>query len=935
MSKTNQIAPGTTSPSLLRRAIEVCDRFEADWRADRPSSLEAYLEKAPSEDRRAVFQMLLGLEVELRRARGEKPTPQEYLNRFPEEATRVEMAFREIDSAPELEEAAPQEVASDQYARPTVSWLASAVEQLLMPTDSSPAGCQERYTLIRLLAEGGFGQVWLARDRELGREIALKRLRSGTATSLMAQARFLREARVTGQLQHPGIAPVYDLARTVDGQESFYTMRFISGRTMSQAAREYHGARKAGNLDPLALRELLAAFVGICQVIAYAHSHGVIHRDLKGNNIALGEYGEVMVLDWGLAKVLGESETDGSHTPQSQAQDQSPGQRGRVTATGDDDADSDHETAWGEILGTPSYMSPEQAMGRPDLVTYASDIYGLGAILYEILTGRPPYRGRKHEVLRKVVDEPPEPPRALVPDIPAALSSICMKCLEKAPESRYASAADLAKDVQLYLADEPVTAFQEPWATKARRWLSRHRTLAVASTATLLVGTVILSIALVSLQAARKKAERNLGVAKQAVDRSLTAFADDPRLRAVGLEQFRREILALATNFYEIFAQEQSGDPRLEVERGNQFVNYAKITEELGEASESVPLSQRACSIFEALVRREPTSLEYWEGLARARDSLGGNYNACHQPSQARAALESVVKIWQRLATEHPGRVEYRYQTAVSLNRLARILWFGLKDSSVCEQVLGQSLPLCQRLVTERPDRPEHRNEHAQALLLTGKVRSSANLSEAERLFEQALSIREQLAAAEPDNLEYQSNLVDTCVLIAADYSNARKPDQVKALYAKVREISRRMAREHPDVARFAENHSLIEIPYWIMVAQSGGHERATTEVEAVLEKTRASGMSLIYAVCCYCVAGESAQRDERLPTAERPRRALKYQDRAMELLRAAAATGLFREPFRLRGVRDTDPDIAPLRHREDFQKLIRELEAQMQLPAG
>ena len=351
----------------------------------RPSAIEQYLETASSEDRRAILHKLVGVEVELRRARGERPTEQEYVSRFPDEARLVYSAFREVESA----ESSVADPAAGEDSHPPVERTATHWRRLEdshhVQSGADRIASTHRYSLINMHAEGGIGEVWLARDHHLGREIALKRLRPENASSRVAQARFLREARVTGQLQHPGIAPVYELSRSSEAEEPFYTMRFINGRTLTEAVRDYHRRRRLGETQPLALRELIGAFLTVCQVIAYAHSRGVIHRDVKGQNVVLGDFGEVMVLDWGLAKVVTEREgkPDGD------------GQAACPASIDDFAEDSGHETVQGEILGTPSYMSPEQALGRVDLVDERSDIYGLGAILYEILTGEPPFRGSK------------------------------------------------------------------------------------------------------------------------------------------------------------------------------------------------------------------------------------------------------------------------------------------------------------------------------------------------------------------------------------------------------------------------------------------------------------------------------------------------------------------------------------------------------------
>ncbi|HKB37330.1 MAG TPA: protein kinase, partial [Gemmataceae bacterium] len=307
--------------------------------------------------------------------------------------------------------------------------------------DDPAAG--QRYLLSRLHATGGIGRVWVAYDSGLGREVALKELRPEYAGHAAARARFVKEARITGQLEHPGIVPVHELT-TRDGHP-IYTMRFLHGRTLTEVTRAYHARRAERAATALDLAGLLNTFVAVCNAVAYAHARGVIHRDLKGQNVLVGEYGEVIVLDWGLAKVVGPREGEGIEPP------------ALVEVPADGDA-----TSQGQVIGTPSYMAPEQAAGRLDQIDRRTDVYGLGAILYEILTGRPPFSGSdRHEVLRRVREEAPPRPRQVCAGVPPALEAVCLKALARDPGDRYATAEELARDVQRWLADEPPSAYRE------------------------------------------------------------------------------------------------------------------------------------------------------------------------------------------------------------------------------------------------------------------------------------------------------------------------------------------------------------------------------------------------------------------------------------------------------------------------------------------
>ena len=300
-----------------------------------------------------------------------------------------------------------------------------------------------RYTWVSEVGAGGLGKVWLARDNDLSREVALKEIKPGSG-SREAVRRLIKEAQITGQLQHPGIVPVYEVSYS---GRPFYTMKLVRGETLSKAVRNYHKQKQTGNEDRLVERRLLNVFLNICDALAYAHSRGVIHRDLKPENIVLGEYGEAIVLDWGLARQVNSDDEDTSPIV--------------ITEEGRTDA-----TQAGQKLGTPGYMAPEQASGRVEHMDERTDIYGLGAILFEILTGQPPHRMQKDATPKPTsthADGPPPPqsqspiaemlhriatgetPRARSIDrtIPDELDTICATAMARHRGERYQTAKEL------------------------------------------------------------------------------------------------------------------------------------------------------------------------------------------------------------------------------------------------------------------------------------------------------------------------------------------------------------------------------------------------------------------------------------------------------------------------------------------------------------
>jgi tetratricopeptide (TPR) repeat protein/tRNA A-37 threonylcarbamoyl transferase component Bud32 len=337
-------------------------------------------------------------------------------------------------------------------------------------TDGPTPG--RRFTVLGRHAEGGLGRIHLARDEQLRRTVALKEIRPERADDPRIRQRFLTEAEITGQLEHPGVVPIYALEHDA-ADRPVYAMRFIQGRTLSDAITAYHRGPTA-----LGLRELLQRFVSVCQTMAYAHSRGVLHRDLKPDNVMLGDYGETLVVDWGLAKRL--DTTDDSFAvvpgePSAGAADvptEQPIGTVVIPAATDGAGASDQLTVAGQVMGTPAYMAPEQARGEP--LNPSADVYALGGVLFTILTGKVPYQGTTAmEVLRKVAaGEPPA-----VAGAPRALNAIYFKAMARDPRARYATAADLARDIERWLADEPVGADREPWLVRAGRWARRRRTL--------------------------------------------------------------------------------------------------------------------------------------------------------------------------------------------------------------------------------------------------------------------------------------------------------------------------------------------------------------------------------------------------------------------------------------------------------------------------
>src|SRR5262245_15332480 len=327
----------------------------------------------------------------------------------------------------------------------------------------------ERYRSLKFHARGGMGEVWLAQDRRIGRKVAIKKLRGERSGR---QARFLVEAQVTGQLEHPSVVPLHDMGIDDNGQP-YYVMKFVQGRALGAAIADFHAKRSGldwtGDVE---FRRLLETFVDVCNAVAYAHSKGVLHRDIKPDNIMLGHFGETLVVDWGLAKVMGQPEDLGHSVVRLSG--------GTSTATQD-----------GAIVGSPFYMSPEGAQQGAEAIDRTSDVYLLGATLYEILTGKPPRQGSSQwELIDLAKKSRPTPPRKIDGSVPKALSAICMKAMAFHKEDRYPTPLALVQDVERYLAGEPTSAYREPILVRAARWVRKHRRGLLWAVAAALVATL-------------------------------------------------------------------------------------------------------------------------------------------------------------------------------------------------------------------------------------------------------------------------------------------------------------------------------------------------------------------------------------------------------------------------------------------------------------
>ncbi len=633
------------------------------------------------------------------------------------------------------------------------------------------------YCDLRFHAAGGLGEVFLARNAELNREVALKFMKPARARDPVSRRRFLQEAEVTGRLEHPGVVPIYALG-TDSGGAPCYAMRFIHGATLQDAIEGFHAAERSGrdrSERSFALRELLNRFVSVCNTVAYAHSRGILHRDLKPQNVMLGKYDETLVVDWGLAKPFERDEAAGGAAEEALTPSSGSG------------------TPTVGVVGTLAYMSPEQAAERPAAVGAASDIFSLGAILYAILTGEVPYRSRNHdEVLENVRRCEFPAPRQVKPAAPQALEAVCLKAMEARPADRYATALDLAAEVKRYLADEPVMASPEPIALRARRWMRRYRTLVTSAAAVLILSAV--GLAGFTMVLARKNtelAERSQALASkntelvsrnQEVDRhrqraetreglaidAVKKFHDAVRANAElknrpELDALRKALLKEPMEFFRTLRDQFQADrdtrPEALAQLAAANVDLAKISMEIGSIPDAIHSYTESLAILERLARDHRSVTEYHSDIAANHDNIGNLLIATGDPAGALKSHRKALAIREPLAGDNPTVASYQRDLARSHNNIGNLLYLT-GDLTEALESHRRALEIEERLAQDHPTLTRYQSDLARSQdSIAGLLSDSGRPTEALELHRDALEIRERLVRDQPAVPEHQRDL--------------------------------------------------------------------------------------------------------------------------------------------------------------------------------
>ncbi len=791
-----EIADSPTLPiDALRRIESACTRFEEATRPE-DRDIGAILAGTSGDERSALLCELAALDVELRRARGEQPSSKDYCCYLDTsvDTAQVESKIRALLQA--------DQAASDLAARST------------------------RYAFLEQVGSGGVSTVWRVFDSHSGRPLAIKLLHQRFRDDMNAHARMQREALLTGTLQHPGIPPVYDHGRLDDGS-LFFAMKLVQGATLESILKD----RDTSTDD---LGHCLGIFEQVSQTLAYAHSQGIIHRDLKPQNVMVGRFGEVQVMDWGMAKRLGDdADTSTGTVATAMPVDSQPP---RNALSEGDTAISSTESSWidasnsltaaGDVLGTPCYMPPEQARGEVNSLDQRSDVFGLGAILFEVLTHQRLYRGGSAgEVLGQAAAGDLSVSIDILEASPVdqELRDLCQRCLRVDPHNRPADASEVADQIAGYLAGvqdrlKQAEIQRREALIRADEEVKRRKTLSWMAVA---IATIsILGISGVLWQwdkaiDANDKANDALALAderfqqaQKVVDEYFTEVAqsDGVLTRTPGTQSLRRTLLEKAQNYYQQFLSESGANPSVQYEAARAYARLGQITLILDPASEETfRLYGKAIELYDELIDADGDRPEYQMGVAEARGAIGNAHFAASRFAEAVESYSAAAEVWVDLIAKRDDPKDVLGLAKTNHNIGHANSQRG--DKKTAEPFLAEALALAGPLLESHGEEPEYLFEISNMYSNTGtffgfKMRDWKRSLE---LYETSVQLREKLVLLHPDQHRYQNSLAGGYNNVGLALYQAKRIDEARQSFETAAKIRERLIAENPSIPQYAK----------------------------------------------------------------------------------------------------------------------------------
>ena len=703
-----------------------------------------------------------------------------------------------------------------------------------------------QHEIIQAHAAGGLGQVFLAKDVELNRAVALKEIKANKASNTDAKRRFLVEAQITARLAHPNIVPVYAIGAHDDGRP-YYTMRFVEGRTLFEAIRKLHQNREKTDQHRwnVQLKNVIRRFLAACYAIEYAHASGYLHRDIKPQNLMLGSHGETIVVDWGLATCIQPASTN-RRSDSEAAQTEF-----FLPPIADDQLDN-------RPVGTPAYMSPEQLLGKASHIDERSDIFSLGCTLYELGTGEIAFGGTSlQEVTDKVLSGDYREPRTINPSLSPPLAAICKKAIARKKSDRYQTVTEFIEDIELWLNDESPRAYREPLPARVGRWLRRHRRVAIASLTGLVCSLVIATVALVAVNAAKQRTENALAketAAKRQTLAALNSITDDvigeTFARKIELTESDRKFFHRVIQQYETLSNQYDDSNEARSMQAAGLVRVGNLRRQLSLIDDATKDLNEAIALLREFHRDSPTDADTTETLAHAYYDLGLLHSSQSEFQEAITAYRNAGELFASLSLEQPKETRWSLQQASALNNLANMLWqsgehdeakatyqkaleivpvsMASVDSSVAQKRIttlnnyAGSIKADPEMLTEAIGLYEEAvslmdRSSSETLLLSesmANARTRTNLATvltkvgkldaAIQQLETAISTQQPIVDAYPGYASYRKQFADTQLKLGILKSAKRLPDASDQVGSAIRSLEE-LAKRFPEQASFKD----------------------------------------------------------------------------------------------------------------------------------